>query len=102
MFHNAPSTYSQGTSCEGGFERLWIRLISHAPYSPELAPSDFHLFPNLKGHSRGKHFKDDNGLKTATKEWSHGRDKTRYLNGIEKLRENYNKCIAVQGDYVEK
>jgi histone-lysine N-methyltransferase SETMAR len=33
----------------------WERL-DHAPYSPELAPSDFHFFPTLKRTLEGRHF----------------------------------------------
>jgi histone-lysine N-methyltransferase SETMAR len=30
-------------------------LLSHPPYSPDLAPSDYHLFGPLKDHLRGYH-----------------------------------------------
>ncbi|GFY04753.1 histone-lysine N-methyltransferase SETMAR [Trichonephila clavipes] len=29
-------------------ERFGWEMVSHPPYSPDLAPSDFHLFPELK------------------------------------------------------
>jgi transposase len=29
-------------------EMLKIEVLSHPPYSPDLAPSDFHFFPHLK------------------------------------------------------
>ena len=38
-----------------GFE-----LLDHPPYSPDLAPSDYRLFPKLKEHLRGKKFSFDN------------------------------------------
>ena len=37
--------------------------LSHPPYSSDFALCDLHLFPNLKGHLRGKHFENDNELK---------------------------------------
>ena len=37
-------------------ERNWYEIISHPAYSPDLAPSDFFLFPNLKTDIRGLHF----------------------------------------------
>ena len=53
---------------------------------PQIWPvCDFHLFPNLKGHFNGKHFKDDNELKIVTEEWLQGEDKTIYLSCIENL-----------------
>jgi histone-lysine N-methyltransferase SETMAR len=38
-------------------------VLSHPPYSSELAPSDFHLFGPLKDAVRGRRFADDNELK---------------------------------------
>ena len=38
-------------------ERNWYELIPHPAYSPDLATSDFFLFPNLKKDIRGLHFR---------------------------------------------
>lgn len=35
---------------------LKFELLPHPPYSPDLAPCDFHLFPNLKKWLGGKRF----------------------------------------------
>jgi len=32
-------------------ERWGWEILEHPPYSPDPAPSDFHLFPNMKKHS---------------------------------------------------
>jgi histone-lysine N-methyltransferase SETMAR len=39
-------------------EKFGWDLISHPPYSPDLAPSDYHLFLNLKKHLGGKTVRD--------------------------------------------
>ncbi|UYV62215.1 hypothetical protein LAZ67_1008243 [Cordylochernes scorpioides] len=36
-----------------------FELLPHAHYSPDLAPSDFHLFPHLKKSLSGIHFRSD-------------------------------------------
>jgi hypothetical protein len=36
-------------------EQQW-EVIEHPSYSPELAPSDFHLFGPLKHHLSAEHF----------------------------------------------
>ena len=46
-----------------------FKELLHSPYSSDLAPCDFHLFPSLKGHLHGKHLEDGNELKIATEEW---------------------------------
>ncbi|GFY35086.1 histone-lysine N-methyltransferase SETMAR [Trichonephila clavipes] len=38
-------------------------VLDHPPYSPDLAPSDFHLFRYLKSHLGGKSFHDDDEIK---------------------------------------
>jgi hypothetical protein len=38
------------------------------PYSPDLTPSDFHLFGPLKNHLGGKRFADDR-VETEGQKW---------------------------------
>jgi hypothetical protein len=40
----------------GNLRDLHYELLEHPPYSPDLAPSDFHLFPKLKLFLAGQHF----------------------------------------------
>ena len=54
-------------------ERNGYELIPHPAYSPDLAPSDFFLFPNLKKDIRGLHFRSDEVV-TADEEWVNGKD----------------------------
>ena len=54
-------------------ERNGHELIPHPAYSPDLAPSDFFLFPNLKTDIRGLHFRSDEEVVTAV-EWVNGKD----------------------------
>ena len=64
LHDNAPvhkSRIEQAAIRECKFEQL-----NHPPYSPDLAPSDYFLFRNLKSHLRGIRFSDDDGLKAAT------------------------------------
>ena len=46
-------------------ERNGYELIPHPAYSPNLAPSDFFLSPNLKKDIRGLHFRSDEEVVTA-------------------------------------
>ena len=48
-------------------ERNGYELIPHPAYSPDLAPSNFFLFPNLKKDIRGLHFRSDEEVVTAVK-----------------------------------
>ena len=57
-------------------------LIDHPAYSPNLVPSDYFLFGNLKQHLRGTTFRDDSELQSAVKEYFDVRDKSFFLNGL--------------------
>jgi histone-lysine N-methyltransferase SETMAR len=71
-------------------------------YSPDLAPSNFHLFPKLKGNLRGKKFSSDQGVNAAVRQWFLEKKKIFFKNGIQKRVECWQKCIEVGRDYVEK
>ena len=75
--------------------------FDHPPYSPDLAPSDFHLFLKMKEHLAGKHA-DDEDLQHAVVDCLNSQAAVWYEEGINKLVSRYDKCINVQGDYVEK
>ena len=44
-------------------------LIPHPAYSPDLAPSNFFLLPNLKKDIHGLHFRSDEEIVMAVEEW---------------------------------
>ena len=65
------------TDC--GFE-----ILPHAPYSPDMALSDFYLFPKLKSHLRGTQFGSNEGVIEAVNEYLGDQEKA-YFEGIRKL-----------------
>jgi histone-lysine N-methyltransferase SETMAR len=46
--------------------KLGWTTLPHPPYSPDVAPSDHHLFGKLKGSLCETRFEDDDALITAT------------------------------------
>ena len=38
---------------------LGFQCLDHPPYSSDLTPSDYHLFPGLKKQLKGRHFSSD-------------------------------------------
>ncbi|GBM70850.1 hypothetical protein AVEN_126761-1 [Araneus ventricosus] len=77
-------------------------LYDHPPYTPDLAPSDFHLFLKLKEFLGGKRFGSDEELENAVTTWLNELVAEEYDVEIPKLVNRYNKCLNVGGDYVEK
>ena len=74
---------------------MGIKTVPHSPFNPDLAPSDFWLFPKLRGFETIEEMKEAvmKLTDTLTQEDFHG--------AFQKLLEWYNKCIAGGGDYFE-
>ena len=82
-------------------ELKW-QLLPHPAYSPDLAPSDFHLFGPLKDPLRGRRFDSESELKSAVNAVVKTLSKDWFEEGMKKVAEQWRKCIDLQGDYVEK
>ena len=77
-------------------------VFDHPPYSPDLAPSDYHLFMHLTKWLASQSFEDDDRLKTGVTTWFKSLAADFFDTGIRKLVPRYQKCVEVRGDYVEK
>ena len=77
--------------------KMSIKTVPQPPYSPDLAPCDFWLYPKLRGcrYETIEEMKEavTKVIDTLTQEDLHG--------AIRKLLERYNKCIVDGGDYFE-
>ena len=61
---------------------LGWELLPHPSYSPDLAPSDFHLFGPLKEFTRGTKFESDVEVKSVVSDWLRHQSKDFYGEGI--------------------
>jgi len=93
--HTAPVTANL-------LERWGWENLEHPSYSPGPAPSDFHLFPNMKKHLHAKRFKSHDDVKHEVQTWLRGQDPTFYVQGFEKWISHLDKCFNREGVYVEK
>jgi histone-lysine N-methyltransferase SETMAR len=76
--------------------------FDHPPYSRDLAPSDFHVFPHLKIFLGGRQFHDDNKVKEAVNTRFASQATSFYDAGIQTLVPCYDKCLNNGGNYVKK
>jgi len=76
--------------------------FDHPPYSPDLAPSDFHLLLHLKSFLADQWFHDDNEVKEAVTTCFASQAASFNDEGIQKLVQRYDKCLNNGGNYVEK
>ena len=97
---NAPAHKS--IKIMGKVNELPFKLLPHPPYSPDLALSDFYLFPNLKRWLQGQRFLSNEEVKWETNGLFGGLDKSYYKRDIKMLKDRWTKCIELKGDYVEE
>ena len=80
---------------------MGIKTVPHHPYSPDLAPCDFCLFPKLKEKFRGCCYEIIEEMKKAVTKVIDTLTQEDFHGAFQKLVERYNKCIAAEGDYFE-
>jgi len=80
---------------------LGFQCLDHPPYSPDLAPSHYHLFPGLKKQLKGRHFPSDAEVIAAAETWLDGQHSEFYLSGLQKLEQGAKKCIELRGECIE-
>jgi histone-lysine N-methyltransferase SETMAR len=86
----------------GKLRDLHYELLEHPPYSPDLAPSDFYLFPKLKLFPVGQSLSSNHEAIAAVEGYFADLMKNHYRDGIMALVHCWNKCSSLKGDYVEK
>jgi len=63
-------------------QQLGFELLQHPPYSPDLAPSDYHIFGALKEALRSRRFASDEEVKEAVHTWLREQPKSFFSAGI--------------------
>ena len=76
--------------------KVGIKTVPQPPYSPDLAPYDFCLFPKL----RGCRYETIEEMKEAVTKAIDTLTQDDFHRALQKLLERYNNCIAAGGDYV--
>ena len=92
---------SSGNSAIAAIYKSGLQLVKHPPYSPDLAPSDYYLFPKMKKEHGGHHFATDDDLMNAMDHFLRDHNGAFYTEGIHLLHDRWTKCVNVGGDYVE-
>ena len=99
LHDNAPSHTAKPV--RDTLEALSWEVLAHAAYSPDLAPSDYHLFASM-GHALAEQlFGSYEDVKKWLDEWFAAKGEDFYWRGIHKLSERWEKCVTSNGAYFE-
>jgi len=64
---------------------LGFQCLDHPPYSPDLAQSDYHLFPGLKKQLKVRHFSSDAEVIAAAETWFDGQPSEFFFEWVAKV-----------------
>ena len=85
---------------KAAIQTLNCEVLPHPPYSPDLAPLDFHLFRSLSNSLRGVSFNNDAELRAWLDKFFESRPEDFYRRGIEKLVERWEEVVKNNGEYI--
>ena len=72
-------------------------MLEHPAYSPDLAPSDYFLFPKIKEILKGRHFDDTDVIRSNTT----AIPQKQFQNCFEEGTRPWHRCIASREEYFE-
>ena len=75
--------------------------LQQPPYSPDLAPCDFFLFPRLKRVLKGHRFEANGGHQTKFDEDTIRHPEIGVRKCFQQWQKCWAKCVAAEGNYVE-
>ncbi|KAG5314516.1 MOS1T transposase, partial [Pseudoatta argentina] len=82
-------------------ETLKWEVLPHPPYSPDVAPSDYHLFRSMAHDLADQHFRSYEEVKNWIDSWIVSKDDQFFRCGIRTLPERWEKVVASDGQYFE-
>jgi len=82
-------------------EALNWDVLSHPPYSPDIAPSDYHLFRSMTHGLSSQHFNSYEDIKKWIDSWIASKDESFFRHGIHLLPERWEKVVISDGQYFE-
>jgi len=76
-------------------------VLLHLPYSPDIAPSDYHLFQTMQSDLTGEWFTSYESIIIWLDSWIVSKDQDFFRQEIRKLPERWTKVVAADGAYFD-
>ena len=75
-------------------------LLDHPPYSPDVAPTDYHVNRSVSNWMEGEMFDSLDEIVDSIKGWIASKDRKFFARGIDLLPQKWEEMIAASGEYV--
>ena len=85
LFHQDNAPCHKSIAAMAKLHKSHFKLLSHLPYSLDLASSDYYLFADLNRTLQGKRFGSNEEVIAETEAYFKAKDKSFYKKGIEML-----------------
>ncbi|UYV74571.1 hypothetical protein LAZ67_12000174 [Cordylochernes scorpioides] len=82
--------------------RIGVEVLPQPPYSPEMSPPDFFLFPKVKRCLKGNRFDDFPNIQRAVTKALTGITPTDYSGAYEAWKTRWQRCVDAQGEFFEE
>lgn len=82
-------------------KRERVKVLPHPPYSPDLAPADFFLFPKLKRMLSGRRYRSRSDIGSAVYQCLRAIPKAAYEKAFKDWIRRLKCCILHKGEYFE-
>ena len=99
--HFVPHSLTQRDNRQAVFRPTKVTVLYHPPYSPDLAPAGYFLFPKVKFNLKGLLFDSFLDIQKAVTSTLNTTTKDDFYKGIQKLYDRAYLCVQLQGIYVE-
>jgi len=83
------------------WQKKSIPVVPQPPYSLDLSPCDFFLFPRLKNHLKGRHFGTLNNIQKSVTDKLKGIPAEAFQHCYKQWKQRPHCCVAAQGNYFE-
>jgi len=101
MLHHDNASCYMAISVVEFLAKKGIPVVQRPPYSPDLSPCDFILFPKLKFYLTGRHFWTVENIEKAVSDQLKEIPVSGFQRCYEEWEQRLRRCVASQGNYFE-
>ncbi len=101
LLHHDNATPHTGVLTLAALGENHMEMIPHPPYSLDLVPNDYFLYPEIKSQLRGTVFRNIAEVQAAAVRIMRNIPTEKFESAMKDLPVRWAKCVQAQGEYFE-